>query len=113
MANKCITSEQARRLLCIQDPIEVAWTSRDGTLRDDDGDPIDERQTVPWVMKLGPFGSWPSTVEDAEKDFIEHANKDWWLGESFRIGTAVVWKTGWGYAAYLEVPAELKPHVVE
>ncbi len=92
-----LTREQARELIVVREPQEVAWTSKDGTLRDDDGDPIDERCTVPHTWALGPFGSWPATMEDVEKDLAAH--DVWHYGESMRLGPVVVYKQGWGYSA--------------
>ena len=88
---------EARKMLAVQEPIEVAWTSKDGTQRADDGDEIDPRQTVPWVMALGPFGSWPETLEGAEESLALH--NSWVHGPSFRLGFAVTWEQGWGYQA--------------
>lgn len=92
-----LTAVEARALLQIYKPREVAHVSKAGKFLDDDGSEIDKRQTVAWTMALGPFGSWPSTVEDADKDFTEHA--EWWYGQSFRLGWVVVYRNGWGYQA--------------
>lgn len=56
-----MTRDEVLAELEINPPIEIAWTSKDGTIRDDDGDSIDERQTEEYVWALGPFGSWPET----------------------------------------------------
>lgn len=96
-----LTSAEARALLDIREPTPVGFTSEDGKFYEgdhaDSWEEIDARETVPWVMALGPFGSWPSTLEDAEKDFAAHP--EWYYGVSFRLGNVVVWKQGWGYAA--------------
>ena len=92
-----ITAAEARNLLKVYEPIPVAHTSQSGKLLDDEGTEIDQRQTVPWVMALGPFGSWPTTLSDAEADFEEHA--EWFTGRSIRVGFAVCYKQGWGYQA--------------
>jgi len=97
MASKKLTAAEARALLVTYEPVEVAWTSKDGTRRDDDGESIDERCLVPWVMALGPYGSWPATLEAAEASFAEHT--EWLHGTSMRLGSVVVWKRGWGYQA--------------
>ena len=92
-----LTSAEARKLLKVYPATPVAFTTKSGKLLDEYGDEIDERETVPHTMALGPFGSWPCTLEDAEKDFAAHPN--WYDGESMRVGYSVVWKQGWGYAA--------------
>ena len=97
---------EARAMLEVREPIEVAIRLRDGGLLDVHGDSIDERCTEPWVMALGPFGSWPCTLADAEKDFAKHP--EWWAGESFRLGHVVVYARGWGYAA-VAGPREAAP----
>lgn len=102
--NDSMTAEEARTLLDVQEPIPVAWTSKDGTKRDDDGNRIDERQTVPWVWALGPFGTWPETLDAAEHDLRNEP--EWWHGESYRLGWVVVYKRGWGYSA--KPPVEAK-----
>lgn len=95
--SKPLTSAEARALLLIYDPIPVVHTSKTGKLIGDEGDTIDERQTVPWTMALGPFGSWFSTVEQAERDFAKY--DQWYYGKSLRLGWVVVYKSGWGYQA--------------
>lgn len=66
MINKFLTADEAIALLDIQPATEVAWTSKDGTKRDDDGNAIDERETVPWVRADGPGDdTWPETLECA------------------------------------------------
>lgn len=90
-----MTPEEVLAALDVQDAIPVAWTSKDGTLRDDDGDAIDRRQTVPYVWALGPFGSWPTTLEDARKEIGEP--EEWFTGDSFRLGCVATWKPGWGF----------------
>ena len=97
MTPKKLTAAEARALLDVQPPIPVAHTSKTGRLLDDEGEQIPECQTVPWVLAFGPFGMWPTTVEDAEKHFAAHA--EWVYGESLRIDHVVVYKRGWGYAA--------------
>jgi hypothetical protein len=92
-----MTPAEAIAALDVQDPVPVAWTSKDGTLRDDDGGTIDTRQTEPWVWALGPFGSWPETAAAARADI--NAHPEWRLGKSLRIGWCVTHKPGWGYGA--------------
>lgn len=95
-----LTSAEARQLLDVQEPHKVAWTSKDGTKRDDDGDEIDDRKLKPWVLALGPFGSWPVPLTEAEGELATHDT--WQLGKSFRLNWVVTWKSGWGFAADLE-----------
>jgi hypothetical protein len=92
-----LNATEARALLKVYPPKAVAYTSATGRPMDDEGNEIDPREAVPWTMALGPFGSWPCTVEDAEKDFAAHPK--WYTGESFRLGYVVVHRQGWGYAA--------------
>ncbi len=92
-----MTADEAIALLDVKPAIEVAWTSKDGTKRDDDGDAIDERQTVPWVLAEGPFGTWPETLEDAVAKL--RACTAFVVGPSLRVGRIVRFEPGWGYAA--------------
>jgi hypothetical protein len=98
-----MSPEQARSLLVVREPIPAAMTSPTGRLLDAEGGQIDPRQTVSWVMALGPFGSWPSTLADAEADFAKHP--EWTHAESFRLGWVVVHRPGWGYAAHAPDPS--------
>ena len=91
-----VTKDEAVEVLAVNPPIEVAWTSKNGKLRDDDGNEIDERQTVPWVWALGPYGSWPMTVEDALKNIS--SSDVLAIDESWRIGWTVYWLDWWGCA---------------
>lgn len=81
-----ITSEKARLLLIVHPPVT-----------DNGGDEINERQTVPWVWALGPFGSWPCTLKEAEEDFATYTT--WNYGKCLRLRSAVTFKSGWGYGA--------------
>lgn len=92
-----MTNVEARKLLKVWPAKAVSFTTKSGKLLDDEGDPISDVQTVPHVLALGPFGSWLCTLEEAEKDFANHEN--WYDCQSFRVGYAVVYKQGWGYAA--------------
>lgn len=92
-----LTSAEARALLRVEEPQKVAFTNSKGKHFDDDGNHIDKREAVPHVYALGPFGSWPTTLEDAEKEFAKH--DEWFYGKSFRLGHVVIWDTGWGFAA--------------
>lgn len=95
---RVISAEVAIVMLDVQPAREVAWTSKDGTLRDDDGDAIDPRQAVPWVWAIGPFGTWPETAESAIVA-LECASSIQ-LSRSMRTnGPAVFVRAGWGYAA--------------
>ena len=96
-----MTADEARALLDVQEPIPLAWTSKDGTPRDDDGDAIDHRQTVPWVWAVGPFGSWPETMAVVEGLLTAH--KEWFHAQTIRIGRAVMYDPPWGFAAKEEV----------
>jgi hypothetical protein len=91
-----VDRETAIALLDVQPARVVAITTADGTLFDEDGDAIDQRQTVPWVMALGPFGSWPARLEEAIADL--QGQTDFATGRSFRLGRVVLYKSGWGYA---------------
>lgn len=91
-----MTQDDVIRELDIQPPREVAWTSKSGRLMDDEGDRIDERETVPYTWALGPYGSWVVTVEDATVTIREHDT--WEEGRSFRLGRVATWKPGWGFA---------------
>jgi len=93
-----MTPEEALKLLDVHEPIEVAWVSKDGTKRDDNGEAIDERQTVPWVWALGPFGSWPVTLDKAMEKFDDES-LDWCHLRSIRLGPVVCYELGWGYGA--------------
>lgn len=92
-----VDRETAIELLDVQPARVVAMTAKSGTLLDDDGDSIDPRQTVPWVWALGPFGSWPERLEDAVANLLKQT--DLTTGRIFRLGRAVLYKPGWGYAA--------------
>ena len=92
-----LTREEARAMLKVWPPVVVAFTADNGRIFDADGNELDARQTVPHVLALGPFGSWFSTLEDAEDDFAREPA--WFAGKSFRVGYAVVYEQGWGYAA--------------
>lgn len=91
-----IDRETAIALLDVQPARVVAMTTTTGTPLDEDGNIIDERQTVPWVMALGPFGSWPARLEEAIADL--QGQTDFATGRSFRLGRVVLYKPGWGYA---------------
>lgn len=92
-----IDRETAIALLDVQPARVVAMTTTTGTPLDEDGNIIDERQTVPWVMALGPFGSWPARLEEAIADL--QGQTDFATGRSFRVGRVVLYKPGWGFAA--------------
>ena len=104
-----MTPAEALALLDIQPPREVAWTSKDGTLRDDDGDKIDPRQAEPWVWALGPFGSWPETAEEAKREIA--ASEVWRHVDTLRIGWAIVRASGWGFGAKAVAPSRRAPTV--
>jgi hypothetical protein len=95
--SRSITRAEARTMINVQAPIPVLAVNSEGKSLADNGSEIDPRQLVPWVESLGPFGSWPTTVDDALAEIDKH--DDWWLGDSFRIGRCIVWKQGWGFAA--------------
>lgn len=92
-----VDRETAIELLDVQPARVVAMTDEGGTLLDKDGGAIDPRQTVPWVMALGPFGSWPARLEEAIADLQGHTNFE--TTRSFRVGRVVLYKPGWGFAA--------------
>lgn len=92
-----MTADEAIVMLDVQPAIEVAWTSKDGTKRDDSGRAIDKRQTVPWVWAEGPFGTWPETLEDAVARLRESRRLS--VAASFRLDRSVWYGQGWGYAA--------------
>lgn len=92
-----IDRETAIALLDVQPARVVAMTTTTGTPLDEDGNIIDERQTVPWVMALGPFGSWPERLEDAIAKLGAHTSFE--TKRSFRVGRVVLYKLDWwGYA---------------
>lgn len=95
-----MTNTEARKLLKVNAAIPVAFAAKNGKLFDHNGHEIDPRQSVPWVWEFGPFGSWPCTLEDAEKDFAEQPQ--WFDGDSWHLGYVVKYKQGWGYAASKE-----------
>ena len=84
-------------LLDVQPACPIAMTNKDGRHFDEDGDEIDARQTEPWVWALGPFGSWPCTLREAMEKLRAHTQ--FATIESLRIGRAVVYQQGWGFAA--------------
>lgn len=94
---RTLTADEAIALLDIRPAIPVAWTSKDGTLRDDNGRKIDKRQAGPWVWAKGPFGSWPETVEEAKRQI--YTSEAWEHVDTLRIGWAVVRASGWGFGA--------------
>lgn len=69
-----IDLQTAIDLLDVQPAREVAFTSRDGTRRDEDGASIDARQAEPWVWALGPFGSWPVRLDEAVAKLQAHTD---------------------------------------
>lgn len=92
-----MTAAEARAALVVYAPQIPDMRNSDGEPFDKHGNRIDDRRLVQSVDALGPFGSWPSTLGDAERDLAAH--ETWWLGRSFRLGWVVVYKEGWGYAA--------------
>lgn len=76
--------------------VPVAWTSKDGTLRDDGGGSIEPAEAGRHAWALGPFGSWPVALADAEADIRQHP--EWTEGRSIRLGRVAVYKSGWGYS---------------
>jgi hypothetical protein len=91
-----IDRETAIALLDVRPACVVAMTDLDGKLLDEGGSIIDERQLVPWVWALGPFGSWPERLEDAIGKL--GARTGFETTRSFRVGRVVLYKPGWGYA---------------
>lgn len=76
--------------------VPVAWTSKDGALRDDEGSRIEPAQAERHTYALGPFGSWPVTMTEAEADIRQHP--EWTEGRSIRLGRVAAYKSGWGYS---------------
>lgn len=105
-----LSAGEARSLVREFPAREVVHTSKTGRLLDDEGNKIDERETVPWTYALGPFGSWPVTMADVDKVFGEHANTKWLYGESPRLGPVVCWKNGWGFQAIAEAEVDAGPN---
>ena len=91
-----ISNTVARQLLLVLEPIPVLMRNSKGNPLDDDGRKIDERCLAPWTWALGPYGSWPCTVEDALEDFTEE--RPWFVASSMRLGPVVSYRDGWGYA---------------
>ena len=92
-----LTAVEARAILKVREPREVAFVNSKGESLNDDGDKIDPRELEPWTMALGPFGSWPCTVADAERTIAKHAEFEY--GVSCRIGPCIIWEQGWGFSA--------------
>jgi hypothetical protein len=96
-----LTQEQAKAALDVQPPEKVYARLGNGEAIDEDGEKIEDVMLAPWVMALGPFGSWPEAADQAFASLEEKGSL--YLGKSFRIGPCVVWDRGWGYAIRKEV----------
>ena len=78
-----VSLTQARELLDVREPLDEA--------------DADDRQKGPWTFALGPYGSWPEKLSDAETVFETETH--WRLCQSLRLGPVVIYKAGWGYSA--------------